>query len=450
MLMNKSKKKGILAIISVFMLMFCIFTLSTKLIQKNNFDLNENSKNFETSGSIVENPIFINGSATGLSAHNWTWAEEQFWCGGSGTSIDPYFIENLLVDGNNQSNCIEIHNSAKYLIIRDCTVFNSRLNESDPGAGFFLVNVTNLTLIDNECDYNAYGVFMEQSSYNNITGNSASFNTWSGFYFSLCVNNTMSKNVANNNIGVQFESMGINLRLCDFNLVFENIAKNNKYGIWLSGSVSIWGSHNNTIINNTASYNEIGIALFGDFGRCYNNTLSGNVVSNNIDYGIRVSRSPQNIFRKNTVKNNENDGIYTYKESNNNTFSENAFIKNGMTGLNIGYQSYWNLIYYNCFSGNGLNAQDDGTSNEWDNEFYGNYWDNYTGLDTDHNGIGDVSYNISGIAENQDRFPLMKCPFSIYQDTGGFPFELIILISVISGGAVIGVATLLLIRRKRK
>ncbi|MCP6719040.1 MAG: hypothetical protein KJI71_02265 [Patescibacteria group bacterium] len=43
----------------------------------------------------------------------------------------------------------------------------------------------------------------------------------------------------------------------------------------------------------------------------------------------------------------------------------------------------------------------------------------------------------------------MKCPISV-QDGGGFPLELVIIISVISGGAIIGVATLLLIRRKRK
>ena len=44
----------------------------------------------------------------------------------------------------------------------------------------------------------------------------------------------------------------------------------------------------------------------------------------------------------------------------------------------------------------------------------------------------------------------MKCPIPIpSQEGGGIPIELIILISVISGGAVIGVATILLIRRKR-
>ena len=63
--------------------------------------------------------------------------------------------------------------------------------------------------------------------------------------------------------------------------------------------------------------------------------------------------------------------------------------------------------------------------------------------------IGDIPYNITGSAGNQDNFPLMECPITP-QDGDGIPLELIILISVISGGAVIGVATLLLIRRKRK
>jgi parallel beta-helix repeat protein len=96
-----------------------------------------------------------------------SWAEEQDWCSGSGTLNDPYVIENLFIDGKNQSNCIEIHNSAKFLIIKECTVFNSSLSQD---AGIFLENVSNSIIIDNELDHNAYGLFMEQSNNNNITG----------------------------------------------------------------------------------------------------------------------------------------------------------------------------------------------------------------------------------------------------------------------------------------
>ena len=452
---TKSNKKKILIIISVFILVHCIITLSNKPIQEIHVDLNENSINhpyskslkLEISGSIVENPIFINGSATGLTAHNWTWAEEQDWCSGSGTLNDSYIIENLFIDGKNQSSCIEIHNSAKFLIIRACTVFNS---SSDQDARIFLENVSNSILIDNDCDYNTFGLFLEQCSNNNITGNSASFNTWAGFYLSVCDNNTISNNIANNNIGGVVESTGIYLRLCNFNLVSENTANNNKYGIWLSSQYTVWGSHNNTITNNTASYNEVGIVLYGNAGRCYDNIISGNIVSNNLNYGIRVSKSPQNIFCKNTVKDNENDGIYIYIESHNNTFTENIILYNDQIGLKIDNQSYGNVIYYNCFIGNNINAQDDKTDNEWDNGILGNFWDDYDGVDANDDGIGDTPYDVPPVGSSVDNFPLMTCPFSILQDNGGFPFEVIILISVISGVAVIGVATLLLIIRKKK
>ncbi|MHA1107065.1 MAG: NosD domain-containing protein, partial [Promethearchaeota archaeon] len=108
-----------------------------------------------------------------------------------------------------------------------------------------------------------------------------------------------------------------------------------------------------------------------------------------------------------------------------------------------------NLIYYNCFIGNNINAQDDRTDNEWDNGTLGNFWDDYAGVDANNDGIGDTPYDVPPVGSSVDNFPLMKYPYSIPQE-GGFPIELIILISVISGGAVIGVATLLLIIRKRK
>jgi len=438
---TKSKKKSFLTIISLFMLILYIFPLSIKPFQGIHVDLNENSINhlyskslkLEISGSIVENPIFINGSATGLTAHNWTWAEEQDWCSGSGTLNDPYVIENLFIDGKNQSNCIEIHNSAKFLILRECTVFNSSLSKSVQASGIFLKNVSNSILSDNECNYNAFGLLMEQCSNNNITGNSASFNTWAGFHLHQCDNNTISNNVANNNIGAEVESMGICLWLCDFNLVSENTASYNKYGIWLCSQVTIWGSHNNTILNNTVSYNEVGIVLYGAFGRCYNNTISGNIVSNNLNYGIWVARSPQNIFCKNIVRDNENDGIYLYKESHNNTFTENVILNNGQKGLKIDYISSWNLIYYNCFIGNGLNAQDNGTSNKWDNGVSGNYWDDYDGVDANDDGIGDTPYDIPPAGSSVDNFPLMKCPHSLPQEGGGIPgYNLFILLSILS------------------
>jgi hypothetical protein len=43
--------------------------------------------------------------------------------------------------------------------------------------------------------------------------------------------------------------------------------------------------------------------------------------------------------------------------------------------------------------------------NSWDNGFEGNYWSNYTGVDSNHDGIGDSHHVID--AYNKDHYPLM-------------------------------------------
>ena len=68
-----------------------------------------------------------------------------------------------------------------------------------------------------------------------------------------------------------------------------------------------------------------------------------------------------------------------------------------------------NFFYHNNFINNILPNAYDNTDNKWDNGYTsgGNYWSNYYGKDNDGDGIGDISYSISG-GDNKDRYPLME------------------------------------------
>ena len=51
----------------------------------------------------------------------------------------------------------------------------------------------------------------------------------------------------------------------------------------------------------------------------------------------------------------------------------------------------------------------DTSDNSWDEGEEGNYYSDYTGFDSDSDGINDTPYIIPG-GDNQDRFPLMNQP----------------------------------------
>jgi len=361
-------------------------------------DFNLDNKNLQI--SAVSGKIHID--------NNWSAAEAVGICTGNGTYSDPYIIEDLVIDGGGSGNGIWIENSNVYFKIENCTVYNSG---SYPNAGIRLDYIDNAQLINNNCSFNkGDGIHLWDSNNNKVSGNIANNNYWYGIHLRDSNNNKVSGNTANKN-----NWFGISLASSNYSVVSGNTAnKNNWFGIYL------WDSNNNKV--------------------------SGNTANNNDYFGISLIESDYNKVSGNTANYNDCDGI-EIDSSNNNIISENTVNDNSQIGIILAY-SNWNNVYLNCFN-NTLNAFDGGSNNHWDNGIKGNYWADYTGLDADGNGIGDVPYNITGSAGSQDNFPLMKCPLPL-KGTRGIPIELIILISIISGGAVIGVVTILLIRRKRK
>jgi len=140
----------------------------------------------------------------------------------------------------------------------------------------------------------------------------------------------------------------------------------------------------------------------------HDNIISNNSVNYNILSGINVQwKSSNNYISNNSVNFNKMDGINLGFVDDN--YIVRNFIRNNVIyGLDIDSGSDNNTIYENIFINNEQNARDYGTDNQWDNGTIGNYWDDYTGVDANDDGIGDLPYNISGTAGSQDRFPIFQ------------------------------------------
>ncbi|HDO19797.1 MAG TPA: PKD domain-containing protein, partial [Thermoplasmatales archaeon] len=86
--------------------------------------------------------------------------------------------------------------------------------------------------------------------------------------------------------------------------------------------------------------------------------------------------------------------------------SDNTISGNSIYGIDVWAGSSSNMLYRNTFTNNGQNAKDQCT-NTWYNPdtHEGNYWDDYTGQDTDGDERGDEPYPIPG-GDNQDIYVL--------------------------------------------
>jgi parallel beta-helix repeat protein len=333
-------------------------------------------------------PIFIDATATGVDAHNWTWARTQEWCRvGNGSVGNPYLLENVSIDCGGLGTGIFINNSHNiHFKIQNCTVTNSGSGDYD--GGIKLENTSNGTIMDNNCSENGRSgvIFFNKCDFNTIANNTANNNLVYGIYLNTdCDSNTILNNTANNNLvnGIYLNTdctfntlsnntandnmdYGIFLRSnCDSNTLSNNFAcndgtTNQNHGIYLGS-----GCDFNTLSNNTANDNTFyGIYLNTD---CGNNTLSNNFACNdgtfNQNHGIYLNTDcGNNTISNNTANDNRDYGIYLYSGCDFNTLSNNFACNDGTTNQNIG-------IYLD--SGCDSNTLSNNTAN--DNMDYGIY-----------------------------------------------------------------------------
>ena len=84
----------------------------------------------------------------------------------------------------------------------------------------------------------------------------------------------------------------------------------------------------------------------------------------------------------------------------------NIFENNDIDLYFTSYCFYNDIYHNNFFTCVDYHAGDMGNNN-WDNGHEGNYWDDYTGNDTNDDGIGDTPYNVQ-VGNGVDSFPFMN------------------------------------------
>ncbi|NYT06079.1 MAG: PKD domain-containing protein, partial [Methanomicrobiales archaeon] len=166
-------------------------------------------------------------------------------------------------------------------------------------------------------------------------------------------------------------------------------------------------------------------------------SLDSMVVGNTIDHNQRgvfvYSGSDNTTIIGNTLTNNVWDGVCLWL-SGGNTVTENVIYGNGV-GVKIWPDSPENRIYLNTIYGNTNNALSESAA-YWVSatvipyeyggvarlSVMGNYWGDYSGVDTDHVGIGDTPYEIldgmpTPAITGYDTAPLVQ-PWDLYFTQG--------------------------------
>lgn len=251
-------------------------------------------------------------------------------------------------------------------------------------AGIALSGCSVCTIQNNRCgwDYahkNCCGIHLSSSS-NNIIINNIASNNLDGILLASSSHNTISKNTCNSNSSYG----GIFLGASDYNTIVNNICNSNSYGI----SLDSWIDYN---------------------------TISDNIYNSNNGHGIYQYTTRSNTISEN-ICNSNYYGIYLYYLCNTNTFTKNT-VSNNYCGISL-YYSGNNPIYLNNFSNNTTNVYSEDSNNTWNSPttiyydyitgsfkgYLGNYYSDYSGTDSNGDGIGDTLYTGTGMS---DTYPLM-------------------------------------------
>lgn len=187
---------------------------------------------------------------------------------------------------------------------------------------------------------------------------------------------------------------------CD---VYDNVVTNSRYGFHFMNSDDGFATHNEMVDNSVGIY-----IMYGKRFTINNNLLQGSRgpsghglglkevdgfdVSGNVIYDNRIgvyndnspfSVSAVGIFHRNLIAYND-IGVGAMPSARANLYYENAFVEN--------------LEQVTVLGGGELSDQ-----NVWSQDEVGNYWSDYSGYDSEGDGIGDMPYRNANLSEELRR-----------------------------------------------
>ena len=282
-------------------------------------------------------------------------------------------------------------------------------------SGINLQGSHNNTITGNDIAEYDYGLaIILNKSIGNIVTENPILNCYNGIWVHSSYNNSIiGNNVTINddifvrvNENVMQGSCGLRLFSSSNNVIAGNNISDVPNGIRIKSA-----SHFNQVENNTLTNNIYwGLALTDDAN---NNTLVGNNLLHNIN-GLEVGFCSNNTIKNNCITANHDYGIYLYNAS------TNKITANNITDNQVGAyftNSSNNIVYHNNFLNNPKHVSVITSSGElsalinaFDNGFPsgGNYWDDYTGTDSNNDGIGDTPYIVSKHGDNTDNYPIIE------------------------------------------
>jgi len=270
------------------------------------------------------------------------------------------------------SGCLSNHNGSEAGIF----TYNSRLN-----------NITYNIFRNSGDNYDSLYFYSYDTNYwyNDQNGTDPSTGNWN-VNDGIKLDHSKRFNISHSNFSNNYE-WGIFFTWTNDSYIYNNTASYNRIvGIRLARSA------NNKAISNTAFQNAEGFRI--QFAEAINNTLTNNSAYNNSYYGFYLYYSSNNTLTNNTVYNNSQYQIYL-QSSNYNLIYNNIF--NASTGQGVVYDSgsnYWNTSY-DCSGTNIIGGDCIG----------GNFYSDYSGTDSNGDGIGETIYSILG-GSNIDFLPL--------------------------------------------